>query len=605
MRRSWVLARIQWSGCEILQPSSRYGGQQRWRAFSKEATSPSTSAAAKASTAADANTPGNTAGAPSFPETPSVSVSSATSQNVNALVEGRDLNDLHENNHMPLVAPHGALAKNTSREANLESNEIEQYNSSKFVNQKDSSIRDSMETTSKNGNNIREDEDGVKQATNSKVSDEDSPVELLRPPVEATSLNNEKGQPRPQSKRPKKAKGQLSLEGIFTIFETTKAGEDSATMEVVSSKLRFRPPKEVSTLYEMTRKNAIVAQFSESRGAIWRGDFQQGRLLLTGVSREFNNRFEKRMRYDTPLDTFNSLRRKRAELTARTSLLMLEVGPNFELRAKNPPKDSQDVLKYALGDEFANRQFLIPFPEFIGMQSGMHWNKTGIEVPALGKNDFRIYPEYSVFPPTRQEYVPLLKEIKFPKGLSQVIEVGTGTGVLTAMLLSKCGVSKIIGTDTNPRAVKNTHDTLAALGLADRAQLIHAPLLPPDVKGDVEAIICNPPWIPGRAGSVLSSAIYDENGQFLPRFLKAAASQIKPDTGRIYLFMSDLAEKISLRPGNYLSELFEKHNLEVVEKIDAPVKNPKLHTDGRELTLHDLRSTEVISLYSLRKASKL
>ncbi|GBG34111.1 HemK methyltransferase family member 1 [Hondaea fermentalgiana] len=390
-----------------------------------------------------------------------------------------------------------------------------------------------------------------------------------------------------------------SKDGIFALGETMVRGD---VREIVSSKLRFRPPRKVWVLEESPPQEALTRRFSESVGALWHGDFTEGRKVLSSVSRYFKRRLSPNMKKAvTPAEDFRLLRKFRAEQATRTSLLLLDISPGFTLRGEGAPDDLSEALSFALGPEFEDRSFLVPLTEVLGMVGALNWFKTGIEVPALEVPEFRLRPHFSVFPPTRQDYVSLLARVSLPIQRDHVIEVGSGSGVLTALLLQRCGVDRLVATDTNLRAVENTRATLASLGLEDRAQVIATSQLPNAEPADL--IVCNPPWMPGRPSSALESAIVGDT--MIHDFIKAASASVRPDSGRILFFMSNLAELIGIQPKGYLDDLFYRNGLEVVETVTTEPKHEDHQVPSiaaaRKLKLADLRASETVSLYSLRR----
>ena len=97
--------------------------------------------------------------------------------------------------------------------------------------------------------------------------------------------------------------------------------------------------------------------------------------------------------------------------------------------------------------------------ELLGLIGAHEWRKKGVEIPALGD---RIHPYYGVFSPVRGEYVDLVARTALPS-LNKAFDIGTGTGVLSA-LLAKRGVKKIVATDQDPRALACARVVTASAG---------------------------------------------------------------------------------------------------------------------------------------------
>lgn len=97
------------------------------------------------------------------------------------------------------------------------------------------------------------------------------------------------------------------------------------------------------------------------------------------------------------------------------------------------------------------------------------WARKGVEVPGLSG---RIHPSYGVFAPTRLEPARLTARIPDVGGKT-VLDVGTGTGVLAALLLAR-GAASAVATDIDPRATACVEDNARRLGFGDKLRAIPA-----------------------------------------------------------------------------------------------------------------------------------
>ena len=253
----------------------------------------------------------------------------------------------------------------------------------------------------------------------------------------------------------------------------------------------------------------------------------------------------------------------------------------------------------------------VPLREILGRNGANQAEQNGIVLPQLQQQqqpkggggvehrlavtERRIFPKYGVFAPTRHEYLDLILEAPLPqctpkigsggdhhKGIS-IMDVGTGTGVITAMMLlhfnsntgsdsNSCSssngkhhhhhrhhhptISSVIATDSNPHAIACARENLEQLGLlvpgpkSAKVTLVETNIFPPsspmnDDDDDqnnkkVDLIICNPPWIPAviddmEDGEVqypssvdawLDNAVYDSNSDFLRSFLLQARDHL-------------------------------------------------------------------------------
>ena len=179
-----------------------------------------------------------------------------------------------------------------------------------------------------------------------------------------------------------------------------------------------------------------------------------------------------------------------------------------------------------------------------------------------------------------------------PPACALAFDIGTGTGVLAAVLGQR-GVAHVIATDCDPRALACAAENLARLDLAQRVEVMAADLFPP---GRASLIVCNPPWLPGRAGSSLERAVYDPDSQMLMGFIAGLADHLEPG-GEGWLILSDLAEHLGLRSRAQLLEAIEAGGLKVSGRMDAKPVHPRA-ADTVD-PLHAARAAEVTSLWRL------
>jgi methylase of polypeptide subunit release factors len=236
---------------------------------------------------------------------------------------------------------------------------------------------------------------------------------------------------------------------------------------------------------------------------------------------------------------------------------------------------------------------LVPLRDLLGVVGAHEWRKKGVEIPAL--DGARIHAHYGVFSPVRGEYLDLVARASIPAaGLQQAWDIGVGTGVLSALLLKR-GVKSVVATDTSERALACACENLQRLGHASRVELQHADLF---AQGQAGLIVCNPPWLPGKAASVLDQAIYDEDSRMLRGFLQGLAAHLLPG-GEGWLIISDLAEHLKLRTRDELLGWIEAAGLKVLGREDVRPHHGKVQ--DREDPLHIARSAEVTSLWRLAK----
>ena len=200
-----------------------------------------------------------------------------------------------------------------------------------------------------------------------------------------------------------------------------------------------------------------------------------------------------------------------------------------------------------------------------------------------------------MFAPIRGDYVGLVAEAPLPPRANLAFDIGTGTGVLAAVLAQR-GVKRIVATDQDPRALSCARENLARLDLADKVDVVQADLFP---AGRAPLVVCNPPWLPARPSSPIEYAVYDPDSRMLRGFLVGLKDHLEP-AGEGWLILSDLAEHLGLRPRAQLLEWIAAAGLKVVDRMDVAPTHPRAQ-DATD-SLHAARSKEITSLWRLAAA---
>jgi SAM-dependent methyltransferase len=266
-------------------------------------------------------------------------------------------------------------------------------------------------------------------------------------------------------------------------------------------------------------------------------------------------------------------------------MLLVALEDGYDIRLRRAP-DMRRACTEAYGS--CEGPALVSLRELLGVIGAHEWRKKGMQIPALSDH---IHPHYGVFSPIRGEYVGLVAEAPLPS-CSLAFDIGTGTGVLAAVLARR-GVSRIVATDHDPRALTCARENLARLGLADRVEVVQADLFP---EGRAQLVVCNPPWVPARPSSPIERAIYDPESRMLLGFLNGLAAHLEPG-GEGWLLLSDLAEHLGLRSRSEFLTAIEKGGLIVIGRIDVRPNHRSTsdHTDP----LRAARAAEVMSLWRL------
>ena len=358
------------------------------------------------------------------------------------------------------------------------------------------------------------------------------------------------------------------------------------------------PPKKVVLADDTMTADAAYRLACEGTALLWRGDFQNARQLLQALARRID---KPRKAPKAPVSKDFHLHRQAQSQRARVlGMVLLQFDADYGLPLRRSP-DARLACAEAWGGAQAGAgSSVASLRELLGLISAHEWRKKGVEVPALGRApNNRIHPHYGVFSPVRGEYVALVAKAPLPpappRGLT-AFDIGTGTGVLAAVLARR-GVTRIVATDQDPRALACALENLKRLGVGGQAdspvELLQVDLFPPGLAG---LIVCNPPWLPARPSSPVEHAVYDEGSAMLLGFLQGLAAHLEP-AGEGWLILSDLAEHLGLRGRDFLLAAIEDAGLRVVGRLDTvPV-----HGKARDSTdpLHAARSAEITSLWRL------
>lgn len=372
-----------------------------------------------------------------------------------------------------------------------------------------------------------------------------------------------------------------------------EAGEDQSTRW--QSEKGLPPPKQIEVVDDRISADAAYRLACEGTALLWRGDFQNAKLLLQAMARRID---KKKPQSKTPhkqpqtLSPAEMFHRHRLAQSQRARILEKLLIP-FDTDHRIPLRRAPDVHAACLEAYGAfDEPYVAPLRELLGLIGAHEWRKKGIAIPAL---DITIHPHYGVFAPIRNEYISLLLQAPPPKPLavhSVAFDIGTGTGVL-AVALALRGVRRIIATDTESRAIDCARDNLTRLQLSSGVELQQTDLFP---SGQAALIVCNPPWIPARPSSPLEHAIFDPDSRMLRGFLHGLREHLLPE-GEGWLILSDFAEHLGLRTRDELFAMIDEAGLRVLGKVDTKPVHPRA-SDSTD-SLHAVRAAETTSLWRL------
>ena len=266
------------------------------------------------------------------------------------------------------------------------------------------------------------------------------------------------------------------------------------------------PPARVTIADDSMTADAAHRLACEGTALLWRGDFQNARQLLNAMARRADRHPPKPG--TSPAESFHFHRQTQSRRARILGMLLVPLEEDYEIPLRRAP-DLRLACTEAYGP--GEGQALVSLRELLGLVGAHEWRKNGIVVPALGD---RIHPHYGVFSPIRSEYVDLVADAPLPSN-ALAFDIGTGTGVLAA-ILARRGISRIVATDQDPRALTCARTNLERLGLTDRVEVVQADLFP---EGGAPLVVCNPPWVPARPTSPIEQSIYDPESRMLTGFL--------------------------------------------------------------------------------------
>lgn len=363
---------------------------------------------------------------------------------------------------------------------------------------------------------------------------------------------------------------------------TDAAGVDHAARW--RSEAGLPPPKRAVPADDRINADAAYRLTCEGTALVWQGDFQNARQLVQAMARRIDRK-PKKAKAASGVDAFNLHRLAQSQRARTLGMLLIPLDADYTIPLRRAP-DVRAACEEAYGPGGAPS--VVSLRELLGLVGAHEWRKKGVPVPALGAS---IHPYYGVFSPVRGEYIDLVARAPLPAG-ALAFDVGTGTGVLAAVLASR-GIQRVVATDQDPRALACARENIERLGYAAQVDVIQADLFP---AGRAPLVVCNPPWVPARPSSPIEYAVYDPDSRMLRGFLAGLAAHLEPG-GEGWLILSDFAEHLGLRTRDVLLQWIDEAGLVVLGRDDIRPVHPKA-ADADD-PLHAARRAEVTSLWRL------
>jgi release factor glutamine methyltransferase len=169
--------------------------------------------------------------------------------------------------------------------------------------------------------------------------------------------------------------------------------------------------------------------------------------------------------------------------------------------------------------------------------------------------------------PETEQLVELLKS-QIPSSKSQILDVGTGSGVIALSLAAKFPNAKITATDVSNEALALARENAERLGLAGRVEFIGSDLLL-SVNHGYDLIVANLPYVSERDRGSLSREVQHDpkialfggeaGDELVRRLIEAAPGHLTP--GGL------LALEIGLGQGESLAALMAEKNYHDIEQM--------------------------------------
>jgi len=385
----------------------------------------------------------------------------------------------------------------------------------------------------------------------------------------------------------------MSVEPIPTIRWQHNGTEQQARW---ISEAGLSVPERVVIADDTLSADAAFRLCRDGTAILWQGDYQNARNLLQALARRADRppRRDSVPKTITAAEAFAQHRQAQGRRAGILGNLLIPLTADYRIALRR----GQDVIEACtagLGPaEPEGQDAVISLRGLLALVSAYEWRKKGAFVTAL---DARIHPHFGVFSPVRGEYVDLIAQAPLPQPCNLAFDIGTGSGVLSC-LLAKRGITSVIGTDLDPRALVCARENVQRLGVTDQVQIQSADLFPCSAT-KANLIVCNPPWVPAIPTSPVEAAVYDPDSQMLRAFL-SRVSQHLDSGGEAWLILSDIAEHLGLRSRDELMGWINAGGLVIAGRIDARPNHPK--TRNNTDALHKARAAEITSLWRLKTA---
>ena len=153
--------------------------------------------------------------------------------------------------------------------------------------------------------------------------------------------------------------------------------------------------------------------------------------------------------------------------------------------------------------------------------------------------------ENPIYEPREDSY--LLKEVVESHAAGHVLEIGTGSGILSFSAANMASVKDVCAVDLNPKSIKYVKNQIDKLNAGERKKItVKKSNLFSAVKGQYDTIIFNPPYLPDDKNDKDMALYGGKNGYELIKKFLDDVNQYLTQPGIILLLFSSLTKKIKI-----------------------------------------------------------
>ena len=177
-----------------------------------------------------------------------------------------------------------------------------------------------------------------------------------------------------------------------------------------------------------------------------------------------------------------------------------------------------------------------------------------------------------VWPPTNKALYKfvfnlLVKNTKFLEHKSRVLDIGSGTGVLSVIVEKAVGPKDCTYycVDRNHEAVRNTMVNLELNSMKFKTEVADITARSdffPSVQ-HFDMIVCNPPWLVAKPISDADAGNYDYKEKTLRSVFGVVKHRLDPKRGTFWLVYSEISEVLGLQPKDRIHQLCKEYGLVV------------------------------------------